>query len=328
MNGKIPVVIILLIILLLVTCKDRKVDSSKSDFYYYTIFKRNIVGKYRESLAGLKLWYCTIKIDADAETFVVISQRLGKDKDNIFFGSTKITNVDASSFVLKEEQDYCYDKDHVFQIQIEDIEKGLLSVIGNANPQTYEQINRYFGKDDSHMYFFNNKVIETDVSNMKLFRFMSYNTGADDVNIYDLVEGIAYPYSGKIDTIADNVFHDDKQIFNLKVIPKSIIPISNVNTIQLLDTTSEFIFIADNSLYWNMQKIENLKVDPLTFEHVGDLFYKDKNHVYYMSEILKNADPSTFRFVKDEGLKYFQDKKYRWKYNTNQKKWILDSTVE
>ena len=49
--------------------------------------------------------------------------------------------------------------------------------------------------------------------------------------------------------------------------------------------------------------------DPSTYKCINDTYATDKNHVYYLHEILDKADPASFRVINDS---YSADAKYVW----------------
>lgn len=53
-------------------------------------------------------------------------------------------------------------------------------------------------------------------------------------------------------------------------------------------------------------------VDVSTIQEFNEIFWKDKNHVYYHFEILDQFDATTFRQVKDD---VYEDKSGRYKYS-------------
>ena len=84
------------------TVTDTQVDE-KSSFYYYSVGKRKIIYKYMTSTGGffpIPTGQRRFEVDADPETFVVLSNTIGKDADNVFFSGGRVSNVDAPTFEI------------------------------------------------------------------------------------------------------------------------------------------------------------------------------------------------------------------------------------
>ncbi len=77
-----------------------------------------------------------------------------------------------------------------------------------------------------------------------------------------------------------------------------------------------FTTINIDSLDFDQEKELNKVIDTSTFVHVGDLYYKDKNHVYYHHQmmdggtffIVREADPGNFQVL--DSSYYGKDNKY------------------
>lgn len=382
MNDKTPPLVVILIMLLLSSCSfssfEKPVDAEKSEFYYYTATKSDVVYKYRESFTGIKLWWKRIELNADAKSFVVLNKYYAKDKDygyyrgdkfdadaesleliaggfckdknNIYYLGVKVTNVDFATFTTGK--DFMRDKNHLFRNRFSDKEKGILEIVEGANPDTYEKIGNNWAKDDSFYYYFEEKV---DV-NYNTFRFLDRDVGIDKDHIYYFAgkpsygHGKTYKHTGEVHYIARGVFYDKRNIYNFRTRPVFAETIRNSETLQVVDTTKNVVFFVDNTLYWNMKKrdtshinIETFKTDgdfamdknrvyhngfeiegadKSTFERIHETFSKDAKYVYNKKEIFSGADPATFRYVSvEKGKSYYQDKNYKWKYNTKKGLW-------
>ncbi|WP_175552607.1 DKNYY domain-containing protein [Dysgonomonas macrotermitis] len=350
-------ILILLVIVSLSGCGfgsgDTVVDARKSEYYYYTSSKKDVVYKYKQSVTGIQLWWSTpIRMDADVGSFIVLSRSYAKDKNNVFFKGVKVTNADVASFTSDET--FTRDKYHVFTNDFSDKEKGILNIIEGANPDKYIKINSGWAKDDSHYYYFDEKI-DVDV---QTFRFLSGDVGIDKNTIYYIVGkpslgyGKSYHYTGEVRPVIENIFHDDNKIYNFRKKPVSVIPVNSPATIHVVDSIRNIVFFVDKTMYWNMEERDASNIDIATFKCDGDYatdknriyysgieikgadvrtfskisesFSKDKNHVYYRSNILPEADPPTFRYVavKNESG-YYQDKNYKWKYSSGKKKWEI-----
>ena len=382
MINKASVLFITLVMVLCSSCDfnplDECVDGEKSEFYYYTALKRDVVYKYRQSIAGIPVGWTRIKLGADPKSFVVLGKYYAKDRDNcyyvankfnadaetlvfvegdyckdknsIYFKGIKVTNADFATFT--SGKDFMRDKTHLFRDRFTDKEKGILMVVEGANPDTFEKLGNSWSKDDSHYFYYYEKV---DVD-YNTFRLLTKDIGIDKDQIHYFAgmpsygHGRSYKHTGEVHYTARNVFYDNKNIYNFRVRPVFAIPINNPATIQLVDTTRNIVFFVDKKLYWNMKEKDASNIDAATFktdgnyatdknkiyysgieingtdrntfEKIDGTFSKDLNHVYNKWEIFPGADPATFKYViVRNGPNHYQDKSHKWKYNSKEKAW-------
>jgi hypothetical protein len=171
--------------------------------------------------------------------------------------------ADATSFTTIKHDlniDLGKDKNHVYKDG---------SIIGQANPSTFEQVKEYYWKDAHHVFLLQfggtNCVIQN--ADPRTFQVIDNNLWAkDNVNIY---------------------YGFDK--------------LSDVNTEEFVANNEEWG--NDKSYYF----YHNLRLDSLDYESAEIVnsyfmeepartsdYIKDKNHVFFQNRLVKDANPLTF----------------------------------
>lgn len=315
---------------------DKLVDGEKSSFYYVST-DNTIIYKYKQSITGIPLGWSRTKLDADAESFVVLSERYAKDKNSafyqknkfqadtksfayvnrnyckdkssVYYAGRKITNADASTFDIRDG--YARDKNSVFLDRTTSGDDSILETIQDADPATYIKLSSKWSKDDFHYFFYNEK---TDID-VNTFRMLTDNVILDKESIYYFAgkpsygHGRSKKYEGEVRKLAKNVWYDDKTIYNFYKMPASFIPVKNPASIHLVDTTKNLVFFVDNLLYWNMSERDASNIDIPTFKCDGS-YATDRDRVYYNGMEIKGADKETFQkidssFSRDKNNVYY-----------------------
>lgn len=188
-----------------------------------------------------------------------------------------VKNADAESFD-ELEAGYGKDKNHVYL-------NGYL--VKNANPQTFEIIdyrdeNSYGDKNyskDKNFVFFNGNQIPR--ANPKTFQILEEK-----------------PYS-----------KDDKDYYFWN----KPLNLSNINTFKLglLKDNQYKSYCGNDSKHFYLDTLKFPIADYKTFEYIDEGFFtKDKINVYYLGEIVSEADPKTFyydtisRNMRDKNFEY------------------------
>ena len=217
---------------------------------------------------------------ADPETFEAVGyssnyyggSALVIDKNNLYFGSTKIKNIDRNSLeIIKESGNgnrarFLKDKNNVYFLTFS-LEEGELNVFEQADVLTFEYLGSDYSKDKNHVYW-SSGIIED--ANPENFEILSERYSRDKVNVY---------YAKELINGAD---------------PETFVNIKNYYTKD------------KNHVYYRSEIMEDY--DVATFEIFGH-YNKDKNHVYYNEKIIDGADPRTFIELKHH---YAKDKNYAY----------------
>jgi len=181
----------------------------------------------------------------------------------IYYMNTIIEGIDLATLeYLSGDRNYLRDKNYVYY--------GASKVEG-ADPGTFDLLNAEefgypgYARDRNHVYLNNYELEYADPETFKLIT-KGETYGKDKARVYLgrlLIDG------------AD---------------PKTFQPITR------------YIYSKDkNSIYLRVDVIPNS--DPATFESVTNqkgetLYYKDKNHIYHLTEgVIVNADPRTFKLL-------------------------------
>lgn len=173
------------------------------------------------------------------------------------------------------------------------ISTGVL--VEGADPDSFEEFNltttdkndgdRVYAKDKNHAYYFHNVIQGADPAS---FRYSS-STGLflDNSHYYDGMKQIAgIKDVNSFKKISTEGYYKDK--FNVYTIAYEYEPSS------------------DGILYMNLKPL--LGADSQTFLLISDhdtsmcAQAKDKNHVYYINQIMQDADPLSFRYSSTTGM--------------------------
>ncbi|MCD4793785.1 MAG: DKNYY domain-containing protein [Bacteroidales bacterium] len=244
--------------------------------------------------------------EANPETFKLIAHEAtledcftcslwGRDNKNVYFKNIRIENADPKTFeyigyMFSKDKNRAYCNQHI---------------ISKANTNTFEQIGLHFAKDDSNL-FYHEKLIQgaEDIASLKVIdelfvadKFNVYRTyfPLRKINNADSKSFISIELSKKYGYYSYRFYKDKKNAY-LFDIQKS-----NCEREQIKDTTQLYI-------------IEN--IDSESFKPLLKKYYsKDKNNVYYKSEIIKEADNQSFIVNESNSDKFdASDKNSKYKY--------------
>lgn len=83
--------------------------------------------------------------DADSESFKVLGEKYGKDKNNVYWERSVIKEADVNSFeVVSDEYKYAKDKNNVYQGDF---------ILDGISPDSFEALNRFYIKNSKYVYF-------------------------------------------------------------------------------------------------------------------------------------------------------------------------------
>lgn len=170
------------------------------DNYYYSPDKKEIL--YCPNVDWDR--FDVTKMEADVNTFEVISYGFSKDKDHLFCGPEKISNslVDKNSFFTRDEEDHTrgigFDKNGVYVFFGQDVP----FKIEHADPKTYKVLNygrqwakdanKYYYKDHLYYYLMQeyngemlDKMIKTPYVDFETIKEIGYYLRVDDALYYN-----------------------------------------------------------------------------------------------------------------------------------------------
>jgi hypothetical protein len=310
----------------------KPVNAALSNSYYHHRWKNKII--YSPMGNWFELGYT--ELEADPETFTVLSREFAKDKQHVYW-KDNIQNVDHASFTI-DEQETPRDAQYVYY----HYDYGdSLQVIADVDPQSYEvykpvkQEWGYYtwGRDKNSVYLNGNKL---DVGR-GTFVVLNATLAADSTNIYiikrdytqvggsraevQVLKKAAHPGT-EPKVISENYvqFENALALSNWKV-DFSLLTFDKIESIKIIDDRN--IVVNTDILVSDGERIDNVDIpsleilnrdfikdkqqvfydrkkiteaDAASFVIVFEEYSKDKTHVFYKNQVLKSADPTTFTY--------------------------------
>jgi hypothetical protein len=294
------------------------VNEELSDNYYYNKNKSAI----HYSPMGNWFELGNTKMDADVESFEVLSRDYGKDKNRIYFKANDITDeVDYASFRVKDR--YAFDQEHVYRaydhmpynFSEDSSPKETLLIIEGAKPASFENINYDWNKDDK-LYFYNCKAVDVDYASFEILNEVC-SKDKNRVYLHRSDEIIASSIDvASVKAINEHYIADKDWLYffqsweeeSEKALIK--IPLKDPESIKILK--HDYMLVDDGVYYKNVLMP---MADRATFKLWEDSYYGvDKNHVYYCEMPIEGADLETFHvfkyqaYTKDKNNAYFSGK--------------------
>lgn len=294
------------------------INEEKSDSYFY-----NPDGE-KTIYSPMGNWFELGKneMTVDRATFQVLARNYAKDQNHAYYESKVIDfDIDISTFEIK--YDFVpMDKNHVYimydHYRFEDSKEGF-AIIEDADPKSYMRVNYHYSKDKNHVFFYDKKVPDIDVTSfeilndyfMKDAHFVGY---FNEEKVMHKIDAMAT----KTESLPHDYIKDDKNIFayryyignNLTDVVDSIItiPFKNAETITVYNT--EYLRV-DNTVYFDAMAIKG--IDAATFELMNSGWARDKDNLISGGKIIEGADLKTFAF--DEELFRYKDKNFIYDYD-------------
>lgn len=310
----------------------KPVNATLSDSYYQHRWKNKVI--YSPMGNWFELGYT--ELEADPETFTVLSREFAKDKQHVYW-KDKIQNVEHTSFTI-DEQETPRDAQHVYY----HFDYGdSLHIIKNADAQTYEtykpikqEWSYYAWGRDKNAIFLNGNKLDVDRAT---FTVLNSTLAIDTTNIYiiyrdytqvggaraevQVLKKAAHP-DGLPKVISENYvqFGNTLVLSNWKV-DFSMLTFDKIESIKIIDERN--LVVNTDILVSDGERIEGVDIasleivnrdfikdkqqvfydrkkiaeaDAASFTPVYEEYSKDKIHVFYKDQILKDANPATFRF--------------------------------
>ncbi|MFA6486551.1 MAG: DKNYY domain-containing protein [Candidatus Magasanikbacteria bacterium] len=272
--------------------------------------------------------------EADPDTFEVLSEQVGRDKNYIYRHGEMVRDADRNTYTLLDSDGlFSKDKNHVYC---------HTNIINNANPKSIKLINGYtnpaFLHDNEHGYFFYGGEIKEITSSdgpsfgcYNRFSFYSHdknnvyfreNVVAEcDPKTFQLLEHPGTNYNGS--HLANNLINYAKDKNNV-YFSGQLIPDADAVNFKILENT----FACDGkTVYYGGQKIESIeKWKSFLGQLLGDKKYPNANtfrvldqrhgaddkNVYFETKQILGADGNTFVLLgryhaRDKNFAYFND---------------------
>ncbi len=310
----------------------KPVNATLSDTYYQHRWKNKII--YSPMGNWFELGYT--ELEADPETFTVLSQEFAKDRQQVYW-KDKVQNVDLTSFTI-DEQGTPRDAQHVYY----HYDYGdSLHIIKNADAQTYEtykpvkqEWNYYAWGRDKNAIFLNGTKLDVDRTT---FNVLNASIAIDSANVYIIQRDYnqlggaraevqvlkkAVNPGGQPLVISENYvqFGNALGLSNWKV-DFSMLTFDRIESVKIIDERN--LVVNTDILVSDGERIDGVDIasleimnrdyikdkqqvfydrkkiteaDAATFTPVYEDYSKDKNHVFYKDQILKGANPATFTY--------------------------------
>lgn len=267
------------------------VDEEKSKNHYYNKDKSDI----QYSPGGNWFNIGNSPMNADVESFEVLTSLISRDKNRWYFTSDPVQNdiIDSNSFYIKEG-DYmdhlCFDENYVYFFKNDNsIEPSATTMtrLEGANPKTFTQNDPTWANDDQN-HFYLNELINVDFDS---FENLSYTFSKDARSAYA---------------------HFDS---NFKVIT------ADASSFRALD---DFHFAMDDLHVYAMDYGEYdlddsrlVTISKTVDEKVSllnEVFIKIGNRIFFRGTHLadlnsENVEIINYSYIKDDTTVYFEDKK-------------------
>jgi len=281
------------------------VNEALSDNHYYNSSKSKII------YSPMGNWFELGKteMNVDIESFKVLNRNFGKDKDHVYYESYLVAHpdIDLASFHAKNEDymtDLGFDHQNVYILESDYKEgKGYakITLIKNADPSSYEQVDFDWGKDAVH-HFYKHKVVNVDYESFKnLHNYFSL----DKDNVYIHYRDYFAPINADAGTFSmlekSDYAIDKNHLYHMSFTTNGkndtkllTIPYEEHENIDLLNST---YLKCGKAIYY--RGIELAEADVESFQALSTVYAKDKEHVYYKQGIIPEADVETFEISED-----------------------------
>lgn len=305
---------------LFISCnRERLVDARKSDKYYYSADRKQILYEIEPNRDDFRqLWKSFYEnVSSDSQHFEVLSTYFAKDSKYVYYKYKKITEADYNTFRVDSVGTLARDKNHVFVLDY----SFECSVVEGADPESYVYIsnnNNQWAKDINYCYYFNRRI-DADVTS---FYVINNLLAADKHYIYfspsktHYVDSlISYNLSGVLKAISSFVVYDDNKlycVFSTRYQDRykmELFPYKDINALRFHSADS-LVFSVDSCVYWYGNPITDF-VDIATFKVIQKKYAKDANSVFYKGQKIEGANPLSFNVLKDDSYyDYGVDDKY------------------
>ncbi|MBX2897620.1 MAG: DKNYY domain-containing protein [Cyclobacteriaceae bacterium] len=323
----------------------KPVNAALSNSYYHHKWKNKII--YSPMGNWFELGYT--ELDADPESFSVLSGEFAKDKQQVYWRDN-VQKVEHASFTI----DNGIPKD-ALRVYYDFGYQDSLHIIEGADPQSYEvyklvkEWDYYTWGRDKNAVYLNGKKIDVDRAT---FTVLNATLATDSTNLYiikrdysqvggsqaevQVIKKAIHP-GGLPHVISENYVQFGNMLVasNWKV-DFSLLTFDKIEAIKIIDernvVVNETIFVSDGERIDDVD-IPSLEIlnrdfikdkqqalydrkkitgaDGASFTPVYEEYSKDKTHVFYKDQILTGANPATFTF--DYATNIASDGKLRFK---------------
>ncbi len=221
-------------------------------------------------------------VGVDTQHFRVLSKELSKDAYRVYYRGEAIDQADAQSF---EPINNFFSKDK-HRLYYE--EKPL----PHSDPHSYQYIDEYFSKDKHQVYYFSIIILGVDAMHFSSSD-ASRLQGSDYRLLFENEHEAQFVLKKNIEDSLEgfSTYHGDVYINNYKV--------HGAKSDGFLRLSSEdFFYRYGQKIFYLSLEVKG--ADAESFEVISGRFAKDKNHLYWMGDIVEGVDVKTF--VYQEGI--------------------------
>ncbi|MEM9326957.1 MAG: DKNYY domain-containing protein [Bacteroidota bacterium] len=306
----------------------KPVDLALSDNFYYNKSETDII------YSSMGNWFELGKspLNADPESFIVLNDHLGKDKNQAYYREHAITDpaLDLESFRASNE-DWMWHigmDDHRVYAFSHDVINGewqlITKIVETADPATFQQYDLYWSKD-AQRHFYNHEAISVDYAT---FEIINDTFAKDKGQIY-------LHYQGRFEAIAGDAEHfvkmdryharDSSHVFffltylrgEQQETLKQVL-FQDASTLRIVE---ESYLFADDAVYYRGTPLLQANAEQMVI--LSETYAKDDQRVYYQDIEVEGADAATFDF--DDKQFVYRDKRHRYR---DGKVWHKDEGTE
>ena len=301
----------LLIALIFISCSPGElINEERSNSYFI-----NSSGTINYSSNGNWFELGIEECIADKKTFEVLSREIAKDKNHIFYCGIKQKHVDYKSFYI--DNGIPKDKNSVYKLNFQKLTPIIDVEAKSFKYLEIDTLNKTWSKDKNH-YYLNDKKINVD---RNTFEFINRRFSKDKDSLYADLNGWKFisikTISDSIVTINDEYIRDNKKLYYVSTFLKVELLINTFNSFNKLKILDRDVICINDKVIYYGKLFKYKKVDSksfnLYFPNQISRYSKDKSHVYYNQEPIKEADPKTYKpltlgFGKDRNHVFYENK--------------------
>lgn len=239
-----------------------------------------------------------------------LGHHFSRQGQNIFYYSQIISGVDVETFqvirhaddakAMRVEMDYAKDKKNIY-------DGG--DIVAEADQNTFEQINGSdsYWKDKNSVYVDYFGLHKIQGANLDTFKVISFPYAKDVNNVYYSFSVIEKANPGYFKVLNSAYSKDNSSIFCIsrEQMPTKLAGV-NFASFKVLGN-----FAQDNqNVFFNCEVL--FGADSNSFMPLKAGYSRDKNSVYYRSNVIKEADVKTFEVVEGVGV-FAKDKSHTYK---------------
>jgi len=244
--------------------------------------------------------------DADPDTFAVVGYGYGKDRNNVYYGSSIVSGADVESFTYVESG-YAKDKNNVYF--------NSSTAIPNAHAKSFVYLKDGYAKDKLNIYYRGVILANADTDSFTLlddYYAKDVNYVFSDGEILDIAIDAA-----SFEIVSRGVFKDSQRVYFKQWRPNTYkliegadaLTFQNIGICKCVERSCGNYFKDKDTIYLDDEPAEFLDVS--SFQYFGAYsvymgvpyaisYAKDKSSVYHSCGVnLENANSDTFRDLKD-----------------------------